>query len=100
MNHVLWELEVECLPTQIPEQIQVDISSMKIGDAIHVKDLSLSEGVRVLNEPDSLIFSVEPPKKEEEVVAPPVEGEEKTEPEVIKEKKELPDKGGKKEKEE
>jgi len=91
LNHILWELEVECLPTQIPKEIQVDVSQMKIGDAVHVKDLSLPEGVKPVNDPESLVFSVEAPRKEEEVVAPAAEGEERAEPEVIKEKKEVPE---------
>lgn len=91
LNHILWELEVECLPTQIPKEIQVDVSQMKIGDSIHVKDLSLPEGVKPVSEPESLVFSVEAMRKEEEVVAPAAEGEERVEPEVIKEKKEVPE---------
>jgi large subunit ribosomal protein L25 len=99
LNHILWELEVECLPTQIPQEIQVDVSQMKIGEAIHVKDLHLPDGVVPINDPDSLVFSVEAPRKEEEVVAPAAEGEELAEPEVIKEKKEAPEEVEKKKEE-
>ena len=93
LNHLIWELEIECLPTQIPKEIQVDVSHMKIGDVVHVRDLSLPAEVKVINDPDSLVFSLEPPIKEEEIVAAvPAEGEEKpAEPEVIKEKKEIPE---------
>jgi large subunit ribosomal protein L25 len=98
---LLWELEVECLPTQIPDEIPVDVSQLKIGDVIYVKDLSLPAEVKALNEPDALVFSLEPPVKEEEVAAlPTVEGEEPAEPEVIKEKKETAEEGKAKEKEE
>ena len=100
LNHVLWELEVECLPTQIPKEISVDVSQLKIGDVVHVRDLSLPSEVKAVNEPDSLVFSLEPPIKEEEIAAPPAEGEEPTEPEVIKEKKEVPEEGEEKGKEE
>ena len=99
LNHILWELEVECLPTRIPHEIQVDVSQMKIGEFIHVKDLHLPEGVVPINDPDSLVFSVEAPRKEEEVVAPAAEGEELPEPEVIKEKKEAPEEVEKKKEE-
>ena len=89
LNHLIWELEVECLPTQIPEEIPVDVAQLKIGDSVHVRDLSLPGGVRVINDPDSLVFSLEPPIKEEEIVAAvPAEGEAPAEPEVIKKKKE------------
>ncbi len=99
LNHILWQLEVECLPTRIPQEIQVDVSQMKIGEVIHVKDLHLPEGVVPINDPDSLVFSVEAPRKEEEVVAPAAEGEEFVEPEVIKEKKEAPEEAEKKKEE-
>lgn len=95
LNQLLWELEVECLPTQIPEEFKVDISQLKIGDGIHVRDLPFAEGVTAVNEPESLIFSVEPPAKEEEVAAVPAEGAAVAEPEVIKEKKEVAEEAGK-----
>jgi len=99
LNHILWELEVECLPTQIPEEIKVDVSGLKIGDVIHVRDLSLPPEVKVINDPESLVFALEHPIKEEEILAaaPAAEGEEPAEPEVIKEKKEVPEEGKEKE---
>ncbi|MFA5116885.1 MAG: 50S ribosomal protein L25 [Candidatus Omnitrophota bacterium] len=91
LEHLLWEIEIECLPTKIPEQIEVDVSALKIGDTIHVKDIKIPEGIKVMNSPEDIVLSVVPPTKEE-VAAAPVEGEEaKTEPEVIKEKKETPE---------
>ena len=92
LEHVLWEVEIECLPTAIPKEIEVDVTALKLGDSIHVKDLALPAGVKVLNDPTAIILSVAAPMKEE-VAAAPVEGEEKTEPEVIKEKKEVPAEG-------
>lgn len=92
LEHILWEIEVECLPTAIPKNIEVDVSSLKIGDSIHVKDLVPPAGVQILNDPSAIIVSVAAPMKEE-VLAAPVEGEETQEPEVIKEKKEVPAEG-------
>ena len=92
LEHILWEIEVECLPTRIPKDIQVDVTPLKIGDAIHVKDLSVPAGVKILNDAQAIVLSVAAPMKEE-VAAAPVEGEEKQEPEVIKEKKEVPAEG-------
>jgi len=84
LQHALRELEVECLPTAIPEKIDVDVTSLNIGDSIHVADLKL-EGVDVLSDPQSSIVSVVPPSVFKEPEAAPVaEGE----PEVITEKKE------------
>ncbi|MBU1090228.1 MAG: 50S ribosomal protein L25 [Candidatus Omnitrophica bacterium] len=89
LEHVLWEIEVECLPTDIPEKIEVDVSLLKIDEGIQVKDLSIPPAVKVLNDPDALVLSVIPPMKEE-VPVEPIEGEEVSqEPEVIKEKKEV-----------
>ena len=89
LEHILWEIEVECLPTQIPNQIEVDVSQLKIGDSIHIKDISFPSNIKVLNDPGAIVLSVAAPIKEEIPVAP-VEGEVTQEPEVIKEKKEVP----------
>jgi large subunit ribosomal protein L25 len=96
LEHMLWEIEVECLPTQIPEQVEVDVTNLKIGDSIHIKDITLAPGVKIVNNPEDMVLSVVPPAKEE-VVEVPVEGEEKVEPEVIKEKKEVPAEEGEEE---
>jgi len=92
LEHILWEVEVECLPTNIPKNIEVDVSALKIGDSIHIKDLVVPSGVKITNDPSSIVLSVAAPMKEE-VPAEAVEGEEKLEPEVIKEKKEVPGEG-------
>lgn len=92
LEHILWELEVECLPTNIPKNIEVDVSALKLGEAIHVKDIVFPEGVKPLNDPAAIILHIAAPMKEE-APAEAVEGEEKAEPEVIKEKKEVPAEG-------
>lgn len=92
LEHILWEIEVECLPTSIPKNIEVDVSALKIGDSVHIKDIVFPPEIKVLDDPSAIILSVAAPMKEEVVVAP-VEGEEKAEPEVIKEKKEVPEEG-------
>jgi large subunit ribosomal protein L25 len=97
LEHLLWEVEVECLPTEIPKNIEVDVSQLKIGDSIYVKDLKLPSGVKILNEPAATVLSVAQPMKEEVPVAP-IEGQVQQEPEVIKEKKEVPAEGAEEEK--
>ena len=89
LQHVLWEAEIECLPTNIPEKIEVDISSLKIGDSINIKDIQAPEGIKILGDPEAVVFTVEHKKEVEEILAAPPEGE-LTEPEVIREKKEEP----------
>ncbi len=85
LEHVMWELHVECLPTAIPEKIEVDVSSLNIGDSIFVKNIKMPEGVKVLNDPELIAIIVKPPKievpKEEAVEAA-------AEPELIRKKKE------------
>lgn len=97
LEHILWEVEIECLPTQIPKDIEVDVSNMKIGDSIHIKDMAFPSNVKVLTSPEVIVLSCAAAIKEE--VVAPVEGEEIQEPEVIKEKKEAPVEEGAEEKE-
>jgi len=92
MEHVLWEIKVECLPTDIPEKIEVDVTNMKIGDSVLIKDLQSPPGVTILVDPEQTVISVVPPHEE----APVEEGaEEMAEPELIREKKEeeVPEEG-------
>lgn len=84
LERVVWEVKVECLPTDIPEKIEVDVTHMKIGDSILIKDLQIPPGVKILADAEQTVVSVVPPhvEKVEEVV------EEIIEPELIREKKE------------
>jgi large subunit ribosomal protein L25 len=59
---------VECLPTQIPEQIALDVTNLDIGDSIHVSDISLP-GVKLLEHMDVAVVTVIPPETEEKPVA-------------------------------
>jgi large subunit ribosomal protein L25 len=89
LEHILWEVELECLPTQIPEKIEVDVTNMKIGDSVQVKDLVMPEGVTLKHELDAIVFSLVPPFKEEAAAPEAAVGEAATsaEPEVIKKEK-------------
>lgn len=60
------ELEVESLPMSIPESIVVDVSSLKLGEALHVRDLALGEDVTLLAEPDEVVAIVVVPRGVEE----------------------------------
>lgn len=85
LEHVLWEIELECLPTEIPENIPVDSSPLKIGDSILVKDLKIPSGIKVLTDPEATVITLAAPRAEEEIEVKPEE--EAAEPEVIMEKK-------------
>lgn len=83
VQHLIHKLEIECLPKDIPQRIDIDITELKIGDSVHVKDIVL-ENVTFLDPEDSVIVSVVHPKVEKEPVEAEVTGEEApTEPEVI-----------------
>ncbi|HEY9620976.1 MAG TPA: 50S ribosomal protein L25/general stress protein Ctc [Crinalium sp.] len=58
LDTVLTELEVQCPPDKIPDSIEVDVSSMDIGDALHVNELPLSSGVVALGEGERVVVSV------------------------------------------
>lgn len=95
MQHVIRELDIACLPSDIPDRIEVDVSALEIGDSIHVRDLSVGT-VDILTNPARTIVTVVPPTviKVEEPVAAEVaeeaevaEGEEAAEAEAKPEDK-------------
>jgi large subunit ribosomal protein L25 len=78
----LTELEVECMPQDLPERILVDITGLaEIGSGIHVRDIVLSEKVAVLDDRDEMIAVASATKEEPIVEEVPVEAE--AEPEVV-----------------
>jgi large subunit ribosomal protein L25 len=80
LEQPLRQLSVECLPLNIPDRITVDVASLDIGDAIHVRDLTVGEGIRILEDAARVVASVTIPAAEE--VVAPVE-EKPAEPEVV-----------------
>jgi large subunit ribosomal protein L25 len=78
--HNMIHVNVEALPDDLPEAVTVDISTLEVGDSVHVRDLAPQKGVTILDDPDEIVASIVPPAKEEEEVAP---AEEAVEPEVI-----------------
>jgi large subunit ribosomal protein L25 len=81
--HNLEQLEVECLPTDLPERIDIDISVLaKIGDSIHVRDVKLSDKVRIVTDADEMVAVVTLVKEEETADAAAVPGAEPAAPEL------------------
>jgi large subunit ribosomal protein L25 len=70
------EIEVECLPLDIPEFFEVDVSALDIGDSVHVEELAMPEGVTAVSESNLALVTVVPPSVEEAPTpaAAPVEG--------------------------
>jgi len=90
LDFVTREVQVQCLPTDIPEHIDVDVSELMLHQAVRLRDLPENPKWKALNEPDTMLVHVVLPKAEE--VAAPAEGEAAAaavpgaaaEPEVIK----------------
>ena len=83
LDVVMREIEIKCLPSDIPEHIVVDVSHVELNQALRVNELKLSDKIEVLSDPDSVIITVSPIRIQEEVVEAPAV-EEAAEPEVIK----------------
>ena len=81
LQHTLHKVQIECLPVDIPEQLEIDVTNLKLGQAIHISDLNY-ENLTLLNNVESIIASVTHPKVEKEAV-PAAEVQEAAEPEVI-----------------
>ena len=83
IDHVLHKLTIDVLPDSIPESITVDISELKIGNSIHIKELPATDKYTVLGDENAVIVAVVPPKTTDETATPQTEI---TEPEQIQAK--------------
>lgn len=83
------ELEVQCLPFEVPESIEIDVTDLDMGDSVHLEDISLDGEVEFLGESNLTVVTVLTPKIEEE----PEEEEEVEEEEAEKEDGETPEAG-------
>jgi large subunit ribosomal protein L25 len=68
LDHMLREVEIECLPRAIPQSIDIEVGQLEIGDGIHVRDLALPEGVKLLTDPGLSVAQVVAPAVEEVAV--------------------------------
>jgi len=75
--HNLHEISIKALPKNLIHEITVDLSSLEnIDDTILVKDLGITNEVEILAEPEEVVFLIEAPREEEEIVEEVAEGEE------------------------
>jgi large subunit ribosomal protein L25 len=65
LTQVSREVNVEALPMEVPDRLELDISAMAIGDSMRVSDLSAPEGVTLLDDPETVLATVTPPTKVE-----------------------------------
>ena len=74
VNHVITELRISCLASQLPEFLTVDLGNLAKGQTLHVNDIKLADGIKVMTQgkPNPVIVSVSAQAAEEEVVAPVV----------------------------
>lgn len=86
LEHGLWEVEVRCLPADIPEHIQIDVSGLEIGDVVYLKDLVSPEGVEILGDKGQAVLVIAAPKVEKEISEEGIVAQE-VEPEVISKRK-------------
>jgi large subunit ribosomal protein L25 len=85
LEHLIRELEVECLPKDLPDHIEIDISGLDVGHTIHVKDIEVDK-VKILDDPEEVICMIEAPKVGAVEEAEEAVEEEEQQPEVIKQK--------------
>jgi len=81
LEHITREIEIRCLPGDIPERVVVDVTALQINEALHVRDLKLDK-VEILTDPDAVVVTVAPPTVMEEPKAAEAEAA-PVEPELI-----------------
>ncbi len=97
IDFITRELEVECLPKNIPEHIEIDISGLHLRHSLKAEDITLPEGVKLITSSDTILVLIEAPLKEEEIEVEEEEEEviaEEEEPEVIGKEKPEKEKAG------
>lgn len=87
MEVIMHVIAVECLPGDLVESVEVDVSELEIGATLHVSDLTLDSKLKLLSDPEAIVLSVAEPRIEEEPEEEEGEEAADAEPEVISEKK-------------
>ncbi|HEY0971246.1 MAG TPA: 50S ribosomal protein L25/general stress protein Ctc [Gemmatimonadales bacterium] len=84
LDQVMYELHIQADPSSIPASVEADVTPLQIAQVLHVRDLSLPEGVVVLDDESLTVCTVQPPRVSEETAEEPTGGE----PELIRKAKE------------
>ena len=66
LSQIQREVNLEALPMEVPDRLELDVSAMKIGDTLRLSDLRVPEGVKLLDDPETVLATVTPPTKIEE----------------------------------
>jgi large subunit ribosomal protein L25 len=83
LDQVTREVEIEVLPEHIPDRVELDVTALKIGDSLHVRDMTIANAV-ILTGADLTIAVVVPPRAEEVAAVTPEAAAEVAEPELIR----------------
>jgi len=83
LDQVTREVEIEVLPVDIPDRVELDVTALKIGDSLHVRDLAIPNAT-ILTQDDLTIATVVPPRAEEVATPTPEAAAEVAEPELIR----------------
>lgn len=90
VDFITREIEIECLPKDIPEHIEIDISGLHLRQSFKIGEVVIPAGITLISEPETILVHIEVPTKEEEIEVEEEEEEvigEEEEPEVIKKEK-------------
>ena len=71
LDHILHEIQVKCIPSQIPDEITVDVTNLHVNHVLHVSDLKMPEGVEVLIDPQTVVATIRFAANTEEATATP-----------------------------
>ncbi|HEX9148822.1 MAG TPA: 50S ribosomal protein L25 [Thermoanaerobaculia bacterium] len=101
LDFVTREIEIECLPGNIPEHLPIDVTELGIGDALRVSDVKAPEGVEVVDDAEKVVLHVAHPTHEEVAAAPEAveAAAEPAEPEVLRKGKAVAEEEGEEKKE-
>jgi large subunit ribosomal protein L25 len=88
LDQVLYSLEIQCDPGSIPNHIDVDVTSVGVGESLHVRELNVPAGITVLDDPDAGVLTIQLSRAAVEDAAVAPAADTSAEPEVIRAKKE------------
>ena len=69
VNHAVKEIEVECLPGDIPDEIEINMPDVKLGEVVHISDLKVSDKLTIIDDPGNAVVSIYVEKVKEEAPA-------------------------------
>lgn len=88
LEHDMVDIEIECLATEIPDSIRVNVSELRLGESLHVREVELPAGIKAVSSPDAIVCTVRAKKAEAEAVAEEEEEGAAAGPEIISRRKE------------